>query len=1001
VSNNDRELKLKLTAEDNISSAIKKVAAALGETGLGQSVTAASTAFLALKGAGEVMGAVFGRVNAAISATIDAASGAEASDRKLAASMVQTGNYTEKAYQAIQKLSGAMQAQIGISDDAVKDLASYGMNLGMSAEQAAKATEAAVNLGAALNIDANAAMKQLAITMTGTTGKLGVQVTALKGLTQEQLRSGAAIDLIAAKYRDFAANSSQTYEGALKKSKEAWGDVLKQIGFLITKNPAVISALSKSAVMFTSMAESIASGAQWLNENSDSLKNYGMALGIAVGVVGGYIAVTNAARVATVAWKIAQIALNSTMALSPVGIAIAAVAGLTLGIGYLIDNFDKCAGFAKQGLAAAFDVVTFQIRLLLKGIEAIVSLVDSDMAKSVAGIRQSMEGFSDQLWANGKAQVEVARRAEETAVAVGEQNDALKGLESQASASNQAMIKLETGFIKASEAAKSAIDKMKDVSPQLALMDWEENKKQFEGSLKDLQSRSKEVIIKLTTQIAPLDDAQKQLLEKAKEEETKAQLALKGLKIKSEMEVREARMKEVDLAISRERNKTFTVADEIKTKRIALAEEVRSHHVEMATQRMIEEQNIDRHGVEVMTQARLAARDLEMASYKEHLDAQMRLAVSSETEKQIALAQARAQMTQGLGGASEASGGADVKVAQEQARQQQLTLAMQTGEMNRQDYERAMSASRLQELQARNAEELAIHQEKAQLLMNDEMATRELLAASQMEFEASQAEIRMNQDLTEGERKIAIEQAEQNHQANMNQIRETQLQAEVTRQQKLRDSWGETLANIRLQQEKHGQFMGMLVGIQQSSQYQAMNQGLTAAASLMQSKNETMFNIGKGAAIAQASVNTFMAATGAFAALSSIPIVGPALATAAAAAIAAAGMMQVNNIRNQKLGGQAHEGLDEVPQSMSGRSFILNGGEAVLQPEANKDLRNAAKKINQGGGMAEQNFSNTFNVGNEMSESAKRDLQDLVINSIREASERGEAVVNQRGVVNG
>ena len=41
----NNEVKLVLTAEDNVSSAIKKITEYLGESGLAQSITAASTAF--------------------------------------------------------------------------------------------------------------------------------------------------------------------------------------------------------------------------------------------------------------------------------------------------------------------------------------------------------------------------------------------------------------------------------------------------------------------------------------------------------------------------------------------------------------------------------------------------------------------------------------------------------------------------------------------------------------------------------------------------------------------------------------------------------------------------------------------------------------------------------------------------------------------------------------------------------------------------------------------
>lgn len=66
--------------------------------------------------------------------------------------------------------------------------------------------------------------------------------------------------------------------------------------------------------------------------------------------------------------------------------------------------------------------------------------------------------------------------------------------------------------------------------------------------------------------------------------------------------------------------------------------------------------------------------------------------------------------------------------------------------------------------------------------------------------------------------------------------------------------------------------------------------------SLMMSESRNMFEIGKAAAVAQAVIDTYSSAQSAFASLSGIPVVGPALGIAAAAAAVTAGVMRVNQI---------------------------------------------------------------------------------------------------------
>ena len=86
----------------------------------------------------------------------------------------------------------------------------------------------------------------------------------------------------------------------------------------------------------------------------------------------------------------------------------------------------------------------------------------------------------------------------------------------------------------------------------------------------------------------------------------------------------------------------------------------------------------------------------------------------------------------------------------------------------------------------------------------------------------------------------------------------------------------------------------------QSAKLQSAQNFLGTMSGLMSSNNKTAFKIGQAAAIAEASINTYKAATGAFAAMSGIPIIGPFLGAAAAAAAVAAGVANISKIRSQQ-----------------------------------------------------------------------------------------------------
>ncbi len=87
--------------------------------------------------------------------------------------------------------------------------------------------------------------------------------------------------------------------------------------------------------------------------------------------------------------------------------------------------------------------------------------------------------------------------------------------------------------------------------------------------------------------------------------------------------------------------------------------------------------------------------------------------------------------------------------------------------------------------------------------------------------------------------------------------------------------------------------------------------------------------IGKAAAVASATINTYQAATGAFAALSPIPIVGPALGIAAAGAAVVAGLANVKKILSVK------SGLPGESGGVSGGSVSASIPSAPVSERAN------------------------------------------------------------------
>lgn len=136
-------------------------------------------------------------------------------------------------------------------------------------------------------------------------------------------------------------------------------------------------------------------------------------------------------------------------------------------------------------------------------------------------------------------------------------------------------------------------------------------------------------------------------------------------------------------------------------------------------------------------------------------------------------------------------------------------------------------------------------------------------------------------------------------------IKEGLATEQITRQEAAalaEESWALHNENITEIERKAAEAQARVEEEAMMSRQQATREMFSNLRGLMSGESRKMFEIGKAAAIAETAVNTYKSATGAYSALASIPIVGPALGVAAAAAAVASGNAQIQSIRSQQFG---------------------------------------------------------------------------------------------------
>lgn len=166
-----------------------------------------------------------------------------------------------------------LQSRTTIGDEAIIEQQAFLAALGLSERQITDTIEAAVQLSAALGVDLESAVKNLAKTYGGLTGELGESIPALKNLTKEELQAGAAIDFVNQNYKGFAETAATTGLGPLQQLKNLFGDLGEQLGVIL------IPVLQK-------VVEALKRVVEWLQDLSPETQKWIVGIGAVVAGIG-------------------------------------------------------------------------------------------------------------------------------------------------------------------------------------------------------------------------------------------------------------------------------------------------------------------------------------------------------------------------------------------------------------------------------------------------------------------------------------------------------------------------------------------------------------------------------------------------------------------------------------------------------------------------------------------------------------------------------------------
>lgn len=198
----------------------------LGKNGL---VGALGSVGLAAGGVGVAVGAVkktFQAVAKVVGECSEAYKKQYYAETQLRQAVQNSNAVTSESTKVLLDYASALQKTSNYGDEELLPMMTKLIASGRSEAEAMKIMQTAVDMASTGTVSLDTAVTQLNQTLNGSAGRLAQQNAELKGLTEEELKNGKAVDILASKYNGMATKSIDT----TKQLKNAMGDLKETLG---------------------------------------------------------------------------------------------------------------------------------------------------------------------------------------------------------------------------------------------------------------------------------------------------------------------------------------------------------------------------------------------------------------------------------------------------------------------------------------------------------------------------------------------------------------------------------------------------------------------------------------------------------------------------------------------------------------------------------------------------------------------------------------------------
>lgn len=292
---------------------------------LGAAVTGVGTAFSAVTGAIKT-------ASAAIHECTEAYKAQATAERQLEVAAKNNPYLNSTSVTNLKNYATQLQKITTYGDEELLPMMAQLAASGRTEEQTMQIMSAAVDLAASGTMSLDSAVTNLNRTLNGTAGTLGKTNSKIKSLTEDELKNGEAVKIIAEQYKGMAEETAKA-TGSSQQLKNAWGDFKETLGAGFN---AIISPIQKGITGILNGINSSISGFKTLIQDAKNYKK----------VMAGDTAGMDSATI-EIAKKTASIKAESTRAMTMAALS---------DVNELISDYRTAADWEGTGFSSRLDL---------------------------------------------------------------------------------------------------------------------------------------------------------------------------------------------------------------------------------------------------------------------------------------------------------------------------------------------------------------------------------------------------------------------------------------------------------------------------------------------------------------------------------------------------------------------------------------------------------------------------------------------------------------------